>query len=83
LRQLLEAQQKRIRETLDKAAQQPLQFSDEEKRQVAAEHAHQRKRLGEIDRELVDEPKRLEGTYAVHARRLEVLGVVYLWPVKG
>jgi SNF2 family DNA or RNA helicase len=83
LRQLLEAQQKRIRETLDKAGQQTLQFSDDEKRQAAAEHAHQRKRLAEIDRELVDEPKRLEGTYAVHARRLEVLGVVYLWPVKG
>lgn len=83
MRLLLEAQQKRIRETLDKGAQQTLRFSDEEKRQAAAEHAHQRKRLAEIDRELVDEPKRLEGTYAVHARRVEVLGVVYLWPVKG
>jgi ERCC4-related helicase len=83
LQQLLEAQQKRIRETLEKAGQGTLQFTDEEKRQAAAEHAHQRKRLLEIDRELVDEPRRLEGTYAVHARRLEVLGVVYLWPVKG
>jgi superfamily II DNA or RNA helicase len=79
LHELLLSQQKRIRETLERA-QQPLQFSEEEKRQAQAEAAHQKKRLAEIDRELIEEPRRLRGTYEVHARRVDVLGVIYLWP---
>ena len=80
---LLVAQQKRIRETLEQPRQHELQFSDEERRQAQAEQAYQKKRLAEIDRELVDEPNRVRGTYDVHARRVELLGVIYLWPVTG
>lgn len=83
LHALLLAQQKRIRATLEDTKQQALQFSDEERKQALSEQSHQKKRLAEIDRELVDEPKRLKGTYDVHARRVEVLGVIYLWPVTG
>ena len=83
LHELLIAQQKRIRETLEKSSQYAMQFTDEEKRQAQAEQSHQKKRLAEIDRELVDEPNRVRGTYDVHARRIELLGVIYLWPVTG
>ncbi len=83
LHALLVAQQKRIRETLEGTKQQSMQFTDEERKQALSEQAHQKKRLAEINRELVDEPKRLKGTYDVHARRVEVLGVIYLWPVTG
>lgn len=83
LHELLLAQQKRIRETLAGPAQRTIEFTDEERRQALAEQAHQKKRLADIDRELVDEPKRLQGTYDVHAERVELLGVIYLWPVSG
>jgi ERCC4-related helicase len=83
LHDILISQQARIRETLESARQQVLQFSEEERRQAQKESAHQKARLAEIDRELVDEPERLKGTYAVHARRIEILGVIHLWPVTG
>ncbi len=83
LKALLESQQARIRDTLERPKQQKLHFTDEERRQAQAEQLHQKKRLAEIDRELVEEPKRLSGTYDVHASRVEVLGVIYLWPVSG
>lgn len=83
LHALIVSQQKRIKETLEGRAQQTLQFTDDEKRQALAEQAHQKKRLVELERELVDEPNRVRGTYDVHARRVELLGVIYLWPVTG
>ncbi|MFZ5439847.1 MAG: DISARM system SNF2-like helicase DrmD, partial [Myxococcota bacterium] len=79
LHELLLAQQKRIRETLERASEQAvMHFTDEERRQAQAEAAHQRQRLKTLEKELVEEPARVKQTYAVHARRVEVLGVIYL-----
>jgi hypothetical protein len=41
------------------------------------------KRLEAFDAELRTEPDRIREIYAVRARRIEPVGVVYLWPVTG
>ena len=38
------------------------------------------RRLEQFDRELESEPQRLTAFYAVHATRVEPVGLVYLWP---
>jgi hypothetical protein len=39
--------------------------------------------LEQIEQELVGEPERIEAVYRVKARRVEPVGLVYLWPVTG
>jgi hypothetical protein len=41
------------------------------------------KRKTEIEREVLEEPDRIRGRYAVHTVRLEPVGIVYLWPEMG
>jgi len=38
-------------------------------------------RLGEVHRERETEPERIRALYEVKARRVEPIGLVYLWPV--
>jgi hypothetical protein len=54
-----------------------------ERRQMRADRAHWRHRLQRIERELQEEPARMLASYEVRARRLEPIGLVYLWPVTG
>ena len=44
---------------------------------------HWRQRLQRIEQELKEEPARMLRSYEVRARRLEPVGLVYLWPVTG
>ena len=83
---ILNTQKQRIEETLAKwgtpqEVDQLSLFPPEEARQVAAEKLYQQRRLKEIPKEILTEPVRIRGTYAVKAEpRVEPIGIVYLWP---
>lgn len=85
---ILQEQKKRIAETLrdwaerEKARQMAL-FAPEELSQLAADRRHQERRLGDLEAELVTEPDRIRAGYVVKARRIEPVGIVYLWPRTG
>ncbi|MFH1468340.1 MAG: DISARM system SNF2-like helicase DrmD [Pseudomonadota bacterium] len=86
---ILEAQRKRIEQRVAEfpPEQLHLPFKDQrretERRQQVSEHRRWRERLAQIPRELETEPARIRATYEVVARRVEPVGVVYLWPVTG
>ena len=82
IRKVLEAQRARIRKHHD-APQQELPFSDVVRRQLASERASWVTRLRTIDAEIESEPQRIDRAYQVRARRLDPLGLVYLWPRTG
>jgi hypothetical protein len=61
-----------------------IDFEEElERRQRRADRKAWLERLDRIDRELETEPARVEEGYTIKARRLEPVGLVYLWPVTG
>ena len=83
LKDLLTAQRDRIRKAaagMD-ADQLELDLSDAaERRQRLADRRHWERRLHDLERELIDEPKRVADSYTLRAQRLEPVGIVYLWP---
>ena len=79
---VLEAQRARIQKHHD-APQQELYFGDLARRQIAAERAFWVTRLLRITTELTTEPQRIDRAYQVQAKRLDPLGLVYLWPKTG
>ncbi len=84
MRDLLEAQKKRISETVAKSPEQAsFEFSEEEKRQLQSERNHQHKRLAALEQELKTEPARILESYEVKTVRVDPVGLVYLWPVTG
>lgn len=96
MREILEGQKKRIQEQLDRTTKEELVqketrqlalglpgFSDDERRQLDSDKKHWGKRLRELDEEIPSEPARIEETYRIRARRVEPVGLVYLWPVTG
>ena len=84
MRAILEDQRKRIAGTVEKhRATQPGLFNQEEVRQLDADRRHWGRRLADLERELTTEPARIRGVYVVKARRVEPVGLVYLWPVTG
>ncbi len=84
LRETLEAQQKRVLEELAKydkhARQLTLGFDEDAKRQLETNVQAWKRRLEQFDRDLATEPDRIRGFYEVQARRVEPVGLVYLWP---
>jgi len=84
LRDALERQRTRVREQLEKTEpkfnQLTLEFADEERRQLESDMRSWRTRLEQFDRDLENEPKRVREFYEVRARRVEPVGLVYLWP---
>jgi len=79
-RQRIEAQLKKV----DKQQQLVIDFGDEhEKRQLDSEKKHWNRRLAELPREQETEPRRIREHYVVKARRIEPVGLVYLWPISG
>ena len=56
------------------------QFNPHETRQLNADIRHWRRRLKQFDQDLSDEPARVREFYTVHVRRVEPVGLVYLWP---
>ena len=89
LKALLESQRNRIRlqqREVEEDRQQRFAFAGEEARQLAADQRAWKQRLTDLETEVrvsFDEPKRVEDSYAVRARRVEPVGLVYLWPVSG
>jgi ERCC4-related helicase len=84
---ILDAQRARIEAQEQKVAAEEAQvdlgFSAEEARQLAADRRHWRSRLEAIAHELAAEPARIRESYGVKARRVEPVGLVYLWPLSS
>jgi hypothetical protein len=90
VRQILEAQQKHIRDTVSRhekigSEQRMLAFGDreDEVRQLQADGRYWDKWLIRLDQELKTEPGRIRELYQFKAKRIEPVGLVYLWPVTG
>ena len=84
LRETLERQRKRVIEELAKHdkdfKQLTLDFKEEEKRQLESDIRAWHLRLEQFDRDLAVEPARIRKFYEVRAKRIEPVGLVYLWP---
>ena len=84
---ILEAQRDRIKKQHEKAVgdgrQLTLGFSKQEERQFAANQKHWAARLRTLQDEIRDEPARIRAGYEIRARRVEPVGLVYLWPVSS
>ena len=85
MREILETQRKRLTETSKKYSDSQLtfDFDDDERRQLDSNRRHWEKRLRSIDREIATEPERVRSIYEVKAKRVEPVGLVYLWPRSG
>ena len=87
LRDVLATQRARVAAELEKHDRKPDQlsfgFSAEERQQLASNMAAWRRRLEEFDREIEQEPARVQAFYAVQATRVEPVGIVYLWPASN
>ena len=57
-----------------------LDYDEDEKRQLESNIRWWRTRLEQFDRDLETEPQRIREFYEVKARRVEPVGLVYLWP---
>lgn len=87
---ILETQQKYISDTVAKyekydSRQMKLDFGDDEDelRQLESNKRHWSKRLANLQHELQTEPQRIRELYQIKAKRIEPVGLVYLWPVTG
>jgi hypothetical protein len=86
MREILEAQKKRIFEAQAKEEDDPqrsFDFDLLEKRQLEANKRHWAKRLTKLDEEMATEPDRIRDLYRIQARRVEPVGLAYLWPLSG
>lgn len=85
--EILEGQRERIlarqKEIEEESRQGRLAFDLEEERQLAADRRFWVERLQAIARELSAEPDRIRRSYVVKARRIEAVGMVYLWPLSS
>ncbi|HEY5551742.1 MAG TPA: hypothetical protein VIK52_07630, partial [Opitutaceae bacterium] len=84
LREVIERQRDHVREQLTRhereLKQLTLDFGDQEKRQVESDMQAWRLRLEQFERDLTREPARIAEFYEVRAKRIEPVGLVYLWP---
>ena len=86
--EILEGQRKRIQRELGRI-EDPQQaftfegFDEDEQEQLRDNAKFWRRRLDDIPRELLEEPARIQKSYAVRAQRIEPVGIAYLWPVTG
>lgn len=90
MREILSTQRKHISDTMARLSklnpnQLRLDFGDEEDEllQLDANKRYWAKRLDELKEELKTEPDRIASIYEVQAKRIEPVGLVYLWPVTG
>ncbi len=84
LRATLEHQRERVKEELaaheGQFKQLTLAFDEDDKRQVELNMRWWRERLEQFDRDLDREPARVREFYTVRTKRVEPVGLVYLWP---
>ena len=79
---ILENQRKLILAKEESTRQRSFEDWDEpEKRQIESDRRNWQRRLVSIETELQTEPARIREVYQVRARRIEPVGLVYLWPV--
>ncbi len=88
MKQILETQQTHIQQTVAKYKRKDdsgALFPDleDELRQLQVNQRYWDKRLVMLQKELSTEPERIREIYQVKARRIEPVGLVYLWPVTG
>lgn len=87
MREILEIQQKHIGERVTKydgVEQLRLDLEpEEERRQRESDRRYWGKRLSDLSNELNSEPERIRSQYEVKARRVQPVGLVYLWPIAG
>ena len=81
MRLLLESQRKHILDKKLEDSQRTLPFQQEELRQLNADRRHWDRRLAELEAELENEPGRIRDIYSIRAKRIEPVGIVYLWPM--
>jgi superfamily II DNA or RNA helicase len=80
MRKILVAQSARIEETLVASAQLALPMDVGVRAQRKDDKDFWQKRLADLPAEIDAEPERIRAAYAVQARRVTPVGVVYLWP---
>ena len=84
LHETLRSQRQRVVEELVRRAadyqQLALAFKEGEMRQLDADMRHWRRRLAQFEQDMEREPARIREFYEVRARRVEPVGLVYLWP---
>ncbi len=83
LRGILAAQRASIKAEIDRRAQltfDDLKLDKREQDQFKKEQVFMGDRLGAIDKEMQREPAQIQALYKVALRRLEPVGLVFLWP---
>ena len=83
LRKILVAQRGKIRGTIEERSQLDIFFGDKEaaqQEQFDQDKKYMERRLGAIEDEIEVEPQQIEELYQVAVRRLEPVGLVFLWP---
>jgi hypothetical protein len=83
LRAILETQRAAIEGEIERrvgASQLLIQFDRREAEQFRKEKEHMDRRLVSIEAEIEREPAQIEALYKVALRRLEPVGLVFLWP---
>ena len=83
LERVLEEHRDRVRAELEKGRRESAQLQmwpEEERRQRESDMRAWERRLETFDRDLGTEPGRIRDFYEVRARRIEPVGLVYLWP---
>jgi hypothetical protein len=84
LEETLARQRDRVHEELARHTRElpqlTLGFAEDERRQLEANMRSWERRLVQFDRDLETEPRRVRDFYEVRARRVEPVGLVYLWP---
>ena len=87
MEEVLTAQEERLRAQMQAVESPQLSLAlgpfVEEKKQLEADKRHWQKRVLQLEGERRTEPARIRRSYEVRARRVEPVGVVYLWPVTG
>jgi superfamily II DNA or RNA helicase len=87
MQKILEDQKKRVQAEFGKHAdegQLALDFpNDAERRQVQQDRKAWQRFLGNVDRDLKDEPARIRDFYTVASRHIQPVGLAYLWPVNS
>jgi len=83
LKNILNAQRAAIVAEIERrvgSTQLLIQFDKREAEQFKKEKEHMDDRLVSIQKEIENEPKQIEALYKVTLRRLEPVGLVFLWP---
>jgi hypothetical protein len=81
LRRLLTDQRDRIaRAEAEPDEAQLSLFADDEAEQRRRDRQHWRRKLAVLNEDIVREPDRVRDGYAVRAKRVEIVSLLYLWP---